>query len=77
VVRLKIREIAEKKGIRNPYQLMKATGLNYAQCHLYWNSEPRQIGVEAINRLCMALRVTPRQLFEFEPDSDWEPQARK
>ena len=71
MIRIKIREIAEEKGIENPYQLMKVTGLNYAQCHLYWNSEPRQIGVDALNRLCMALGVTPGQIFEFETDPGW------
>ena len=71
MIRIKIRELAEKKGIENPYQLMKVTGLNYAQCHLYWNSEPRQIGVDALNRVCMALGVTPGQIFEFETDPDW------
>lgn len=71
MVRIKIREIAEKKGINNPFQLMKVTGLNYAQCHLYWNSQPKQIGVEALNRLCMALGVTPGEIFEFESDPDW------
>lgn len=71
MIRIKIREIAEKKGIENPYQLMKVTGLNYAQCHLYWNSEPKQIGVDALNRVCMALGVTPGQIFEFETDPDW------
>jgi DNA-binding Xre family transcriptional regulator len=71
VVRIKIRELAEQKGIENPFQLMKVTGLNYAQCHLYWNSEPKQIGVDALNRICMALEVTPGQIFEFETDPDW------
>jgi DNA-binding Xre family transcriptional regulator len=71
VVRIKIREIAEKRGINNPFQLMKLTGLNYAQCHLYWNSQPKQIGVDALNRLCMGLEVTPGEIFEFETDSNW------
>jgi DNA-binding Xre family transcriptional regulator len=72
VVRVKIREIAERKGISNPFQLMKASGLNYAQCYLYWNGEPKQLGVDAINRLCLALEITPGQLFEFERDPDWK-----
>jgi DNA-binding Xre family transcriptional regulator len=77
VIRIKIRELAEKKGIENPYQLMKVTGLNYAQCHLYWNSEPKQIGVDALNRVCMALEVTPGQIFEFETDPDWSSDSLK
>ena len=76
MVKIKIREIAERKGINNPSQLMRATGLNYAQCHLYWNNQPKQIGVDALNRLCMALEITPGQLFEFEPDPDWKRMAK-
>jgi DNA-binding Xre family transcriptional regulator len=72
VVKIIIREIAESKGIANPSQLKRATGLNYAQCHLYWNSQPKQIGVDALNRLCMALKVTPGQLFEFAPEPNWQ-----
>lgn len=71
VIRIKIRELAEEKGIKNPFQLMKVTGLNYAQCHFYWNSEAKQIGIDALNRICMALGVTPGQIFEFETDPDW------
>jgi DNA-binding Xre family transcriptional regulator len=76
VVRIKIRELAERKGISNPFQLMKATGLNYAQCYLYWNGEPKQLGVDAINRLCMAFAITPGQLFEFERDPEWKETAQ-
>lgn len=68
MIRIKIREIAKEKGIDNPFQLMKATGMSYGQCHLYWNSEPKHIRPDALNRLCLALRVTPGQIFEFETD---------
>jgi len=68
MVRIKVREIAEKKGIGNPHQLSKATGLHYSVCHLYWNADPKQISAEAINKLCKALEIKPSQLFEYTPD---------
>jgi len=68
MVRIKIRQVAERKGISNPFQLMRATGLKYAVCHLYWNGEPKQISTDALNKLCAALHVKPGQLFEYTRD---------
>jgi len=68
MVRIKIREVAERKGIANPFQLMRLTGLKYAVCHLYWNGEPKQISTDALDKLCDALDVKPGQLFEYTRD---------
>jgi DNA-binding Xre family transcriptional regulator len=68
VVRLSIRELAEKKEFSNPRQLSLATGIPYAACHALWNGEQKQISVETINKLCEALKVKPGQLFDYTPD---------
>ena len=67
-VRLKIREIAEKRGLTNPLMLSKKSGVPYAACHAIWNDQQKQIGLETINKFCIALRVKPGQLFEYERD---------
>lgn len=67
-VKLRVREVAEKRGITNPLMLSKQSSVPYAACHAIWNDQQKQIGLETINRLCTALRVKPGQLFEFEPD---------
>ena len=55
MVELKIREVAEGKGISNPFTLSQATGLAYATCHNIWNGQPRMIGLDTLDRLCEAL----------------------
>ena len=59
MVELKIREVAEIKGIDNPFALSQATGLAYATCHNIWNGQPRMIGLDTIDRLCEALGCEP------------------
>lgn len=66
VVKLTIREIAEKKGFENPRQLSEASGVAYAACHAIWNGTQKQIALETINKFCEALKVKPGQFFEYE-----------
>lgn len=67
-VTLKVRQIAEQRGVDNPFALARATGLGYAVCHRMWNSETTLIALETIAKLCDGLKVKPGQLFEFEAD---------
>jgi len=68
LVRLKVKDVAERKGITNPLMLSKESGVPYAACHAIWNDQQKQIGLATINKLCVALKVKPGQLFEYEPD---------
>jgi DNA-binding Xre family transcriptional regulator len=68
-VKLRVKALAQGKGISNPLALAKASGIPYAACHAIWNDQQKQISLGTINRLCAALRVQPGQLFEYEPDS--------
>jgi len=69
VVTFTVRELAEKKGIKNPLQLSEASGVPYAACHAIWNGEQKQISLQTINKLCKALRVKPGSIFHFSPDA--------
>jgi DNA-binding Xre family transcriptional regulator len=70
MIRLTVREIAEKEGIASPRELERATGLSYATAHALWNGHPRMIQLETIELICTRLGVRPGQLFEFEADRD-------
>ena len=70
MIRLTVREIAEKEGITSPRELERATGLSYATAHALWNGHPRMIQLETIELICTRLGVRPGQLFEFEADRD-------
>jgi DNA-binding Xre family transcriptional regulator len=66
-VRLLIREVAEKRGIKNPFVLSKETGLNYAACYKMWQGDQTRIDMKTLARLCEVFGVKPGQLFEYQP----------
>jgi DNA-binding Xre family transcriptional regulator len=70
MLRLKVREVAEAKGIKNALELSQKTGIGYNSIYAIWNSEPRMIGIETLNRLCETLRVRPGQLFVYTEDGN-------
>lgn len=67
MVELKIREVAEGKGISNPFALSQSTGLAYATCHNIWNGQPIMIGLDTLDRLCEALECEPGDLLVRTP----------
>ena len=67
-VTLKVRQLAEQKGVENPFALAKLTGLGYAVCHRMWNGETTLIALETIAKLCDGLKVKPSQLIEYTQD---------
>lgn len=68
MLRLKIRHLAESKGISSALALSQRTGIAYGSCHALWNGEPKFIALETLERLCKGLKVRPGQLFEYEPE---------
>jgi DNA-binding Xre family transcriptional regulator len=62
MVDLKVREVAEKKGIVTPFALSKATGIAYSNCHKMWNDQQSFISLAAIDRLCETLDCEPGDL---------------
>jgi DNA-binding Xre family transcriptional regulator len=66
MIRLVIREIAQREGIENPNALSQATGLPYETCRRLWQEKATMISLNTIERLCDVLRVRPAQLFDYE-----------
>lgn len=69
-IRLIVKEVAEKKGINNPFALATTSGLNYAICYRLWNSDQQRIDLKTLARLCEVLGVKPGQLFEYSNDKE-------
>lgn len=63
-VRLKIKEISEEKGIKNPHILASKTTLGYAICYRLWHTDQQRIDMNTVALLCDALNVKPGELFE-------------
>ena len=68
MVTLKIKEIAESKGLTKPIELARASGLSFSVVHKLWNGSQTRIDLTTINSLCSALKVKPGQLFEYTQD---------
>jgi DNA-binding Xre family transcriptional regulator len=68
MLRLKVKEIAESKGIKNALELSQKSGVGYGSVYALWNGEPKMVGIETLNRLCNTLRIKPAQLFDYTPD---------
>jgi DNA-binding Xre family transcriptional regulator len=67
-VRLKVKEIAEKVGIKNASQLRTRTGLGVSTCYQLWDGSAQGIQLDTLNTLCNVLQVGPAMLFEYIPD---------
>ena len=65
MVILKVRELAESKGIKNPFVLADRTGLAYANCWKMWNGKQTRINLSTINSLCVALECEPGDFIKF------------
>ena len=63
--KLKISEVAESKGIKNPNALAVKTGLGYAICYRLWHENQQRIDLKTITAICSALKVLPGDLFEY------------
>jgi DNA-binding Xre family transcriptional regulator len=59
MVLLKVRELAEKRGITNPLALSKRSGLAYANCWKIWHDQQTRIDLSTIDSLCNALECEP------------------
>jgi DNA-binding Xre family transcriptional regulator len=68
MIRLIVREVAEREGISSPRELEHATGISYATAHALWNGIPRMVQLKTLELICTRLGVRPGQLFEFEPN---------
>lgn len=67
-MKLKVREVAEKAGIKNASHLRSKTGLGVSTCYQLWDGTAQRIDLETLNTLCNALQVGPAYLFEYVPD---------
>lgn len=68
MIRLSIRELAERRGITTAYQLQKLLNVNPAIASRLWKGEQRMISLKTINEVCNALDCGPEALFDYVPD---------
>lgn len=69
MVTIKIREVAEKRGITNAYQLQKALSTLPGTAARLWRSEMKMISLDTIDNLCAAFDCEPGDLFQRKSPS--------
>ena len=69
MVELRVKEVAERKGINNPFSLSKESGIAYANCYKIWNGQQTMIGLDTLDRLCDALGCEPGDILVKVPES--------
>jgi putative transcriptional regulator len=65
MIKIKIKEIAKERGIKNAHRLQLAAGLSPAAASRFWKSEIEKISMETLDRLCRFLECQPGDLFVY------------
>ncbi len=68
VIKIRIREVAESKGITTAYQLQKLTGVQATVAAKWYKNDLKSIGIESLNLLCKKLNCSPNDLLDYTPD---------
>jgi DNA-binding Xre family transcriptional regulator len=63
-----VREVAEKRGIKNAHGLQLALEVSPTAAAKLWKGEFEMIGLGTLNKLCSVLRCKPADLLRYLPD---------
>ena len=67
-VSLRVKELAEKRGITSAYQLKEAVGINSTAALNIWKGNTNRITFEMMAKLCDYFGVKPGSLFTYTED---------
>lgn len=72
MIRLRVKEVAEEKGITSAADLARKTGLAFAKANELWKNQlttdgKRSVGLLTLYRIAQALEVKVSELYE----EDW------
>ena len=76
-LKLKIREIAEKSGIKTAYQLQKKADLAPSTAYRFFKNNASQITLETLEKICSALECDPGDLIVREEKSTQTKKSKK
>ena len=68
MVKVAIREMAEKRGMTTAYQLQKATGVQPSMAAKWWRNDLQMIGIGTLDLLCRVLKCKPNDILKYEPE---------
>ena len=67
-MKIRVREIAEAKGVRNANDLAARTGIFLRSAYRLWSGEAKMISTDTLDRLHKTFNVPPGLWFEIVPD---------
>jgi DNA-binding Xre family transcriptional regulator len=70
MIKIAIKEMAEKRGITSSYQLMKALNVPPSQAVKWFSNDMESISIRTLDRLCRALKCKPSDLLKYTPDEE-------
>lgn len=65
-----IREIAEKRGIKNAFGLQKALKISPTIATKLWSGNFEMIGLGTLDKLCRVLKTNPGKLLSYEDEGE-------
>lgn len=68
MIEVKIREVAEARGITTAYQLQKALEVAPSVAARLWRGEISKIGLDTLDNLCRVLKSRPDKLLVYTPE---------
>ncbi len=68
MISVKIREVAEKRGITTAYQLQKAMDVQPSVAARLWKGEFTKIDLGTLDKLCTLFKCQTDKLLRYEPD---------
>ncbi len=67
VIRRRLKEVLKRKGWTR-YKLQQITGITYPTLHALFHERSKGYRADVLNKLCYALKCTPGELLEWQPD---------
>jgi DNA-binding Xre family transcriptional regulator len=68
VVTVRIKEVAQERGLMTAYQLQKATGAQPSLAAKWYRNDLKSIAIDTLDTLCRTLDCTPNDLLRYEPE---------
>jgi DNA-binding Xre family transcriptional regulator len=69
MIKVRIKEVAESRGITTAYQLQKATGVYPSMALKWFKNDLKAVDLKTLNLLCRVLKCQPEDLLEYTPDA--------
>jgi DNA-binding Xre family transcriptional regulator len=70
MIKVNIKEIAEKNGITTAYQLQKKLGIQPSLAAKWYKNDLKMIGFDSLNTLCKAFKCLPSDILIYVADAE-------